>query len=174
MTSHLLRGNERNISLAIQHLFELRIFACAGGNFMHGNVIIQRQPKTTELDDVSCLCTHLRISDNCTDLPRYANCGYMKFKSENFMKASYDLLTDGQRREYHSKALMYLENESKRCEACGSSYFESLEYIKDDIMPVNGKRITSDLLFGVVKGDQCSIDVSLYSYKKNLYFTLHL
>lgn len=162
MTSYLLRGTERKISLAIQHLFELRIFTCAGGNFVHGNVIIQRQAKTTELDDVSCVCTHLRILENCTDLPRFANCGFMKFKSKHFMTASYDLLTDQQRKEYHSKALTYLENESKRCEACGSSYFENLQYIKDEIVPENEIQINSNVLFGIGKGDQCNMEVSLF------------
>ncbi|XP_063706141.1 adenylate cyclase type 10-like [Culicoides brevitarsis] len=161
MTSHLLRGNERAISQAIQHLFELKIFACAGGNFMHGNVLIQKQMmKNSDRDDVSCLCTHLRIPENCVDLPRYANCGYIKFKSELFMKASYDLLTDGQQKEYHMKALKYLENESKRCEACGSSYFENLEYIKDEIIADEPQKITSEVLFGEAKTNKWGIHSS--------------
>lgn len=160
MMSYLMRGNERTISLAIQHLFELRIFTCAAGSFIHGNVIIQRQTKFSDIEEVSCVCTHLKISENSTDLPRYANCGYIKFKSEHFMKASYDLLTDQQRKEYHIRALTYLESESKRCEACGGSYFENLEYIKGDILLENLIHITPNIIFESEKLDRWNLEVN--------------
>uniref|UniRef100_A0A336MUG3 CSON004959 protein n=1 Tax=Culicoides sonorensis TaxID=179676 RepID=A0A336MUG3_CULSO len=143
---YLLRENERKISLGIKHLVELGILSCGGGMSLHGNAYVQRQTKSTELDTV-CVCSNLQIIESCKDLPRYANCGFMKFKSEQIMTTSYELLTDHQKKEYHKKILSYLENESKRCEACGGSYFESLQYFKRNILPEIEVQITQNLIF---------------------------
>lgn len=63
------------------------------------------------------------------------------------MNASYDLLTNRQRKEYHVKAILYLENESKRCESCGNTYFGNLAFNESQVLEYSEIKITSDSLF---------------------------
>lgn len=63
------------------------------------------------------------------------------------MNASYDLLTNRQRKEYHVKAILYLENESRRCESCGNTYFGNLAFNESQLLDDCEIKITSDSLF---------------------------
>lgn len=63
------------------------------------------------------------FADSCIDLPKYASCGYIRFRSSEFRETTYNLLTDNQKREFHAKAIRYMEKETRRCRACGSGYF---------------------------------------------------
>lgn len=77
-------------------------------------------------------CTH--CADNCKDLPRYAMCGFIRFRQDNFRRMVYDMLTESQLKVYHVRAIWYLENETRRCRSCGGGYFTRLlGQIYDDV-----------------------------------------
>lgn len=61
--------------------------------------------------------------ESCMDLPKYASCGYLRFRSSTFREITYNLLTENQKREFHEKAIRYLERETRRCRSCGFGYF---------------------------------------------------
>ncbi|CAH4029144.1 unnamed protein product [Pieris brassicae] len=70
--------------------------------------------------------------DDCDDLPDFAFCGYMKFRHTLFRSTTYDLLTDCQKREMHSRALLYLERYTRKCSSCGSGCFSRLFGLRCD------------------------------------------
>lgn len=47
----------------------------------------------------------------------------MRFTSTTFRETTYNLLTDNQKREFHARAIRYLEKETRKCRACGNGYF---------------------------------------------------
>ncbi|GLH06159.1 uncharacterized protein GBIM_11658 [Gryllus bimaculatus] len=65
----------------------------------------------------------MEVEDVCKDLPDYASCAYMRFRMPNFRDTIYSLLTDSQKKEYHERAMRYLEQETRRCKACHGRHF---------------------------------------------------
>nr|XP_023016522.1 adenylate cyclase type 10-like [Leptinotarsa decemlineata] len=114
----------RLTALAVQKLFEINVLSCAKGNFIEGGLSFkERLVNPNEDMSVKCDCKGLIIDETCTDLPKYASCGYMRFRSSEFRETTYNLLTDNQKREFHERAIRYLEKETRRCRACGNGYF---------------------------------------------------
>lgn len=60
------------------------------------------------------------------DLPKYASCGYIQFRSGLFRELTYSLLTEDQKKDFHRKAVRYLERETRKCKACGNTYFDRI------------------------------------------------
>ncbi|RVE50374.1 hypothetical protein evm_004911, partial [Chilo suppressalis] len=50
----------------------------------------------------------------------------MKFRHAMFRTTTYDLLTENQKHEMHSRALLYLERYTRRCVSCGLGCFVKL------------------------------------------------
>ncbi|KAL3287927.1 hypothetical protein HHI36_002383 [Cryptolaemus montrouzieri] len=82
---------------------------------------------------IECRKGKFREDDNrenenqcCRDLPKYASCGYLHFRSNNFLEATYNLLPEAQKIEFHQKAAKYLEKNTRKCRACGNGFFEEL------------------------------------------------
>ncbi|XP_076268027.1 adenylate cyclase type 10-like [Rhynchophorus ferrugineus] len=114
----------RLTALAVKKLFEIHVLSCARGNFVEGGLIFKERLKNpNEETEVTCQCRGLIIDENCQDLPKYASCGYMRFLSTSFRETTYNLLTDNQKREFHARAIRYLEKETRKCRACGNGYF---------------------------------------------------
>nr|CAH7718092.1 unnamed protein product [Callosobruchus chinensis] len=114
----------RLTALAVQKLFEIHVLSCARGNFIEGGLTFkERLINPNEDMAVKCECKGLVIDDSCVDLPKYASCGYLRFRSSEFRMTTYNLLTDNQKREFHERAIRYLEKETRRCRACGNGYF---------------------------------------------------
>ncbi|KAJ8924439.1 hypothetical protein NQ315_007236 [Exocentrus adspersus] len=114
----------RLTALAVKKLFEIQVLSCARGNFLEGGLNFKDRLVDPNDDlTVKCDCIGLIIEDSCIDLPKYASCGYLRFRSSEFRETTYNLLTDNQKREFHGKAIRYLEKETRRCRACGSGYF---------------------------------------------------
>ncbi|KAH1007105.1 hypothetical protein HUJ04_004381 [Dendroctonus ponderosae] len=114
----------RLTALAVKKLFEIHVISCARGNFIEGGLIFKERLKNpNEETEVTCECKGLIIDENCQDLPKYASCGYMRFLSTTFRETTYNLLTDNQKREFHARAIRYLEKETRKCRACGNGYF---------------------------------------------------
>lgn len=40
-----------------------------------------------------------------------------------FRSITYNLLTDNQKKDFHSKAVRYLEKETRKCRSCGNGLF---------------------------------------------------
>ncbi|XP_053691913.1 adenylate cyclase type 10-like [Sabethes cyaneus] len=129
---------ERDVAIAIQKLFDLQILSCAIGDFTSGLSLHQKNVNTEHLEKGTCGCINLNIPLACWELPRYAACGYSKFNSNLFRQTVYNLLTEEQKTEFHSRALTFIERETKKCEACGGGSFRNL--------------ITSDDGFEVIMG----------------------
>ncbi|CAH1124472.1 unnamed protein product [Ceutorhynchus assimilis] len=114
----------RLTALAVKKLFEIHVLSCARGNFLEGGLVFtERFKNPNENTEVACECQGLIIDEICQDLPKYASCGYMRFLSTTFRETTYNLLTDNQKREFHARAIRYLEKETRKCRACGNGYF---------------------------------------------------
>lgn len=62
----------------------------------------------------------------------YASCGYLQFRSSLFREITYNLLTDNQKKEFHSRAIRFLERETRKCKACGNGYFDRILGARQD------------------------------------------
>lgn len=49
-----------------------------------------------------------------------------------FRETTYNLLTDNQKKEFHNKAIRYLEKETRRCRSCGNGFFVRILGAKHD------------------------------------------
>lgn len=113
-------------SKAVQKLFEIRVLGCAKGDFTQGDMIMvftQRLINPNHDNSIQCECRGIKISESCMDLPKYASCGYMRFRMPIFRETTYNLLTDNQKKEFHNRASRFLEKETRRCRSCGNGYF---------------------------------------------------
>ncbi|XP_055544370.1 adenylate cyclase type 10-like isoform X2 [Wyeomyia smithii] len=131
---------ERDVAIAIQKLFDLQILSCAIGDFSSGLSLNQKNVNTEHLERGTCSCINLTISLACWELPRYAACGYSKFNSNLFRQTVYNLLTEEQKTEFHSRALTFIERETKKCDACGGVSFRNLITSDDDFEVIMGFR----------------------------------
>ncbi|CAG9833176.1 unnamed protein product [Diabrotica balteata] len=114
----------RTTALAVKKLFEIHVLSCAKGDFIEGGLDFKERLKDPNADmEVQCDCKGLIIDEACRDLPKYASCGYLRFRSSEFRETTYNLLTDNQKREFHERAIRYLEKETRRCRSCGNGYF---------------------------------------------------
>ncbi|KAK9310730.1 hypothetical protein QLX08_000044 [Tetragonisca angustula] len=130
MLESLMSGtSKREIALAVTKLFEIRVFGCAVGDFTKntGPIILIKNMQNHISDmDLFCKCIGLSIPDELADLPRYASCGFMRFKMSMFRNTTYQLLTENQKIELHNQALKYLQQYTRRCVYCGQGEFAKL------------------------------------------------
>lgn len=56
-------------------------------------------------------------------MPKYASCGYMRFKSEHFAGVAYDLISEEERKELHFRAAKFIQKDTRRCVSCGCGFF---------------------------------------------------
>ncbi|KAB0803414.1 hypothetical protein PPYR_00384 [Photinus pyralis] len=125
--------SHRETALAIQKLYELRVLGCAHGDFTHGesNIIFSKHfsNPNTELY-LKCYCKNIKVHESCLDLPKYASCGYLRFRQTTFKETTYNLLTENKKKEFHDKAISYLGMETNRCKSCGYGNFVKLLGVK--------------------------------------------
>ncbi|XP_045467144.1 adenylate cyclase type 10-like isoform X3 [Harmonia axyridis] len=117
---------EREGAEVLQNLFEKRIICCAKGDFNSGGDYILIRDKRVNTDDgyhVHCYCIGLDINDSCLFLPKYASCGFMRFRSADFARSAYHMIPDEDRKEIHSRAAKFIRKETRRCVSCGCGYF---------------------------------------------------
>lgn len=140
---YIMQNNkQRENAIAIQKLFEIRVFACARGIYNGGAIKINHYlTDPNENLNLECNCkgfpvnrtlsqimkflqpiTHF-ISALISDLPHYAACGYIRFCEPIFREMLYHLLTDIQANLYHVRAMWFLESQTRRCRDCGNGYF---------------------------------------------------
>ncbi|XP_013163022.1 PREDICTED: adenylate cyclase type 10-like isoform X2 [Papilio xuthus] len=123
---HLLQTDEqRKVAQAVAKLFSIRVLECEGGDFTRDSslVLVHPAPVPNDCKAPYCRCLGIRPPLNCKDLPMYAFCGYMKFKHIMFRTTTYELLTENQKRNMHTRALLYLERYTRRCVSCGGGCF---------------------------------------------------
>lgn len=116
----------RTTSFAIQKLFEIHVLGCAKGDFTQGDIgmVFRQRLVNPSLDvGIKCECRGLKIPESCVDLPKYASCGFLRFRMPMFRETTYNLLTDNQKKEFHNRAIRYLEKETRRCRSCGNGFF---------------------------------------------------
>ncbi|XP_058818168.1 adenylate cyclase type 10-like isoform X3 [Topomyia yanbarensis] len=159
---------ERDVAITIQKLFDLQILSCAIGDFSSGLSLYQKNVNTENLPKGTCACIDLTIARSCRDLPRYAACGYSKFNSNLFRQTVYNLLTEEQKTEFHSRALTFIERETKRCDSCGGGSFRNLITSDDQFDVITGfkKRRDSDLSYKTLLYKSGPSRFSMQSYKR--------
>lgn len=121
----MAKFSQRKISLAIQRFFELKVLSCSRGNFSKTQGICQKNIHFEDSEEIKCSCINLKVPESCKDLPKYSFCGYSKFNSSELRNTIYNLLTDRQKIEFHNRALIYIERETRRCQSCGSGNFQN-------------------------------------------------
>ena len=72
-----------------------------------------------------CLSINHRL-DTCQDLPQYANCGYMQFRSPIFRETVYSLLLDEQKKKYHIGSIDYFRTHTNKCKSCDYTPFDKI------------------------------------------------
>lgn len=115
----LSSSNERIFGKALVKLFEQRIISCA-------TKVDEKEWKKPRRTFIRCNCKNVEIKASCRDLPAISCCNSMKFCRERFHILVYNSLTESQRLQFHTKALVYLHMESKKCAACNNKYFSEL------------------------------------------------
>ncbi|KAJ3648252.1 hypothetical protein Zmor_020070 [Zophobas morio] len=126
--------DKRKFALAVQKLFDIKVLTCAKGDFYEeGTGVFSQRLLNPALElQPACHCRGLIIPNVCMDLPKYASCGYLQFRSSMFRNITYNLLTDNQKKEFHHRAMNYLERETNKCNSCGGRYFENIFGAKHD------------------------------------------
>lgn len=76
--------------------------------------------------DISLVYNCSLFQETCGDLPKYASCGFLQFRSPLFRDITHNLLTENQKKEFHLRAIRFLEKETHRCKACGYGFFEEI------------------------------------------------
>ncbi|KAL3270907.1 hypothetical protein HHI36_021415 [Cryptolaemus montrouzieri] len=133
MLTSVMQGDKtfREVALAVKSLFEKKVICCARGDFTDGgNYTLFRDRMVDPSEDsiVKCSCLGLYISQDVRDLPKYASCGYIRFISSRFRQATYNLLTDPQKKIFHARAAKYILMNTRRCSACGGGFFDLCQY----------------------------------------------
>ncbi|XP_063366870.1 adenylate cyclase type 10-like [Cydia amplana] len=120
--------SRRKIAKAVAKLFSVGVLECEGGDFTEetSKVLVHRSPEIQNAQPPYCSCRGTEELLNCADLPKYAFCGYMRFKSTLFQTTTYELLTETQKYDLHARALLYLKQYTRRCWYCGEGCFLKL------------------------------------------------
>ncbi|XP_063626701.1 adenylate cyclase type 10-like isoform X1 [Cydia splendana] len=120
--------SRRKIAKAVAKLFSDRVLECEGGDFTQetSKVLVHRSPEIQNAESPYCYCRGTEELIDCADLPKYAFCGYMRFKSTLFQTTTYDLLTEIQKYDLHARAMMFLKQYTRRCWYCGEGCFHKL------------------------------------------------
>ncbi|KAK6624592.1 hypothetical protein RUM44_011451 [Polyplax serrata] len=120
--------DERQLGKAVRNLFEIKILACAKGDSSQSSMMIPRRMilVSSIRKEIKCECSSMSIPDDCKDLPKYANCAYMQFRSPIFRDTVYSLLLDDQKKKYHSSSIEYLRKYTTKCKSCQNVPFANL------------------------------------------------
>ncbi|XP_047997302.1 adenylate cyclase type 10-like [Leguminivora glycinivorella] len=120
--------SKRKIAQAVAKLFSVRVLECQGGDFTQetSKVLVHQAPEVVNAEPPYCGCRGTEELSNCADLPKYAFCGYMRFKCTLFQTTTYELLTEIQKHDLHERALLYLKKYTRRCWYCGEGCFHTL------------------------------------------------
>uniref|UniRef100_A0A182P363 Guanylate cyclase domain-containing protein n=1 Tax=Anopheles epiroticus TaxID=199890 RepID=A0A182P363_9DIPT len=162
--------SEWDVAIAMKKLFDLQILSCAIGDFSEGFRLAQKNVNSSWLNSGECACIALEIDRSCKDLPKYAVCGYSKFNSIEFHSTVYNLVTEEQKKQYHSNALEFIETETKKCNSCGAMSFKNLMSSEETYEVQVGCR-SSDAAEGNDMFFQSSTSrFSLYSSQQSMIF----
>lgn len=111
---------------AIKRLFAMRILGCANVKMKlkKFSSMSSTQTQTSRLSsnaNLVCECPIEYDPDNEDNLPKYAYCQVIKFKNKNSQLTCYELLPMNQKKEFHARAVNYLENNNQKCPECGGT-----------------------------------------------------
>nr|XP_021191693.2 adenylate cyclase type 10 [Helicoverpa armigera] len=123
----MYENNDIVTAKAIKRLFSLRILSCANADSMYkygrrGTSTSSIFPSNSSYNpNLVCECSFEYDSENVHDLPKYAFCKLMRFRSKNSRKTCYELLPINQKKEFHTRIVNYLENNKQKCTDCGGT-----------------------------------------------------
>lgn len=117
----MYENNSITTAKAIKKLFTMRIFSCANisTNKRARSSVCGLSSNHSENYNLICECSFDFDPENSDCLPKYAFCKVMKFRNKNARKTCYELLPINQKKEFHSRIVNYLENNTQKCPDCG-------------------------------------------------------
>ncbi|KAH9639501.1 hypothetical protein HF086_003634 [Spodoptera exigua] len=111
---------------AIKRLFCLKILSCANTDCLNkfgrktSTLTILSAPSACN-QNIVCDCCFEYDAENDENLPKYAFCKLMRFRSKNSRKTCYELLPMNQKKEFHTRIVNYLEYNKQKCTSCGGT-----------------------------------------------------
>lgn len=159
---------------AVKRLFALRIFSCANADCLHKygrrgtSTLTILSNGSTHNANLVCECNFDYDPETCQNLPKYAYCKLMRFRSRNSRKTCYELLPMNQKKEFHTRIVNYLENNKQTCANCGGTVMvvQSMISIADDALIKNNYSTSSMDAMAGDKDESNSSDESEATLKR--------
>lgn len=123
----MYENNNLVTAKAVKRLFALRVLSCANADCLYRfgrratSTLTILSNSSCQNPNLICECCFEYDPESCHNLPKYAFCRLMRFKSKNSRKTCYELLPLNQKKEFHTRIVNYLENNKQKCSNCGGS-----------------------------------------------------
>ncbi|XP_071446258.1 adenylate cyclase type 10-like [Hetaerina americana] len=116
----------RKVAEAVRDIFDAQIFCC-GTPDANSRFSTNMNPGVLKSSGLvtkpECFCDEgYRLNLGIT-LPKYAFCSLLKFQTSQYRDTAYGLLIDDQKKDFHGRAVKYLEGEAHKCSNCGGGPF---------------------------------------------------
>ncbi|KYN20825.1 Adenylate cyclase type 10 [Trachymyrmex cornetzi] len=122
----------------VSEMIRIRILECASlqrRDFYAQDLIFcidkKRQTFSNMHHSLACNCHYSRPVISRHLSPLYGNCKMLEFKVSAFHKMMYNIQTDEEKQEYHTRAARICELAARKCNSCGSGRF--LRILSEDV-----------------------------------------
>ncbi|KAJ8711801.1 hypothetical protein PYW08_008755 [Mythimna loreyi] len=124
----MYENNSLVTAKAVKRLFALRILSCANADCLNkfgrrgtSTITLLSSGSSPVTTNLVCECNFEYDAETYQNLPKYAFCKLMRFRSKNSRKTCYELLPMNQKKEFHTRIVNYLENSKQKCANCGGT-----------------------------------------------------
>ncbi|XP_046390815.1 adenylate cyclase type 10-like [Ischnura elegans] len=113
------------VAEAVRDVFDAQILCCGNARGRDSSYKLMNNTTDSEMtyNAPECYCDEEYRLNLGIDLPKYAFCSFLKFRTPLHRDTAYGLLTDDQKREFHERAVKYLKGEAHKCNVCGGGPF---------------------------------------------------
>ncbi|XP_077273725.1 adenylate cyclase type 10-like [Temnothorax americanus] len=123
----------------VSEMIRMRILECASlqrRDFHTEDLIFcidkKRQTFSDMYHSLSCNCHHSRAVIGHHPSPLYAHCKMLEFKVDSFYKMMYNIQTNEEKQEHHTRAAKIYGLDARKCSSCGSGHF--LRIFSEDVL----------------------------------------
>ncbi|XP_071636745.1 adenylate cyclase type 10-like [Temnothorax longispinosus] len=123
----------------VSEMIRMRILECASlqrRDFHTEDLIFCIDKKRQTFSDMhhslSCNCHHSRAVIGHHPSPLYAHCKMLEFKVDSFYKMMYNIQTNEEKQEHHTRAAKIYGLDARKCSSCGSGHF--LRIFSEDVL----------------------------------------
>ncbi|XP_011066690.1 PREDICTED: adenylate cyclase type 10-like [Acromyrmex echinatior] len=123
----------------VSEMIRIRILECASLQrraFYTQDLILcidkKRQTFSNMHHSLDCNCHDSRVIVSRYLLPLHGHCKMLEFKVNAFHQMMYDIQTDEEKQEYHTRAAKICEPDARKCNSCGSGRF--LKILNEDVL----------------------------------------